>query len=200
MRRTTTARGTMTARAIAAAMLGAVAAPAAVAADFPPHRSIEMRVGGSSIAFDAELGGRVARAARDIMKRCGFNTLQHPGNFGSQRASPATRWNQALAGAYLHVRFAAPFESRSGLGDAVPVTEVLIAFEQDDHVEPGFTRNGDTVVEHIRCGDKYALELMCMRELAPHFPASYRRNCAHLRFGTDGRPLELPDDIAPSCS
>jgi len=193
-------RRTMTAHAVAAAMIGAAVAPAAGAADFPPYRSIEMRVGGSSVAFDAELGRRVARAARDVMKHCGFNTLQHPGNFGSARASPATRWNQALAGAYLHVRFAAPFESRSELADALPVTEVLIAFEQDDHIGPGFTRNGDAVVEHIRCGDKYALELMCMRELAPHFPASYRRNCAHLRFGTDGRPLDLPVDIAPSCS
>ncbi|MBI3370751.1 MAG: hypothetical protein HY017_03195 [Betaproteobacteria bacterium] len=182
------------------AIIGAAVAPVAGAADFPSHQSIEMRVGGSSIAFDAQLGSRVARAARDVMTHCGYNTLQHPGNFGSARASPAARWNQALAGAYLHVRFAAPFESRSGPGDALPVTEVLIAFEQDDHIGPGFTRNGDTVVEHIRCGDKYALELMCMRELAPHFPASYRRNCVHLRFGTDGRPLDLPVDIAPSCS
>lgn len=188
------------ARVVAALVIAVAVAQAAGASDYPAYRSIEMRIGGSSIVLGAETGKRVARAVRDMMGHCGFNTRQHPGNFGSERPSPAKRWSEALDGSHLRVRFAAPFESRSGTGAGLPVTEVLIAFDHADYIGPEFTRHGDKVVEHIRCGDRYALELMCMAELGPHFPASYRRNCKHLEFGADGRPLELPADIAPSCS
>ena len=184
---------------MAAVFAGAVTRPAG-AADFPDYQSLQLYVSDQRISPDPMSGRRIARAVRDMMGRCGFNSLQHSGNFGSGRPSPVQRWNEVLSGPHLYVRYAAPFESRSGLGETLPVTEVLIAFEHSDYIGPELTRHGETVAEHIRCGDQFALELMCMAELAPYLPASYRRNCEHLRFGADGRPRELPPDIAPSCS
>lgn len=186
--------------AVVAAVLCLAAIQTAAGVEFPAYQSIELHLAGKPVPVDASVGQRIALAVRDMMGRCGFNTVQHAGNFGSGRPSAVQRWNEALAGPHLYVRYSAPFQSRSGLGETLPATEVLIAFEHPDYIGPEFTRHGETVAEHIRCGDQFALELMCMAELAPYLPASYRRNCEHLRFGADGRPLDLPPDIAPSCS
>ena len=185
---------------VLAAVFGVAVIQPACATDFPAYQSLDLHIAGKRIPIDPFAGRRIARAARDMMGRCGFNSLQHSGNFGSGRPPLVQRWNEVLSGSHLYVRYAAPFESRSGLGETLPVTEVLIAFEDADRLGPEFTRHGESVVEHIRCGDPFALELMCMAELAPYLPASYRRNCEHLRFGANDRPLELPPDIAPSCS
>ncbi len=186
--------------AIMAALFGLAAIQPAGGVEFPAYQSLELHLAGKSVPLDARVGRRIALAVRDMMGRCGFNSVQHAGNFGSGRPSPVQRWSEVLAGPHLYLRYTAPFQSRSGLGETLPVTEVLIAFEHADYIGPEFSRHGDLVAEHIRCGDQFALELMCMAELAPYLPASYRRNCAHLRFGADGRPLDLPPDIAPSCS
>ncbi len=160
-----------------------------------------LRLGGKEIALDPPTGAKLAALAREMLERCGPNTMQHPGNFGLAAFAADKRWSGVDAGSRLRVVFAEPFVTTSHLGGSLGVSEALIGLEQPGlFVGPTFTRHGAVRVEHLQCNYLPALELACLRELAPHLPASYRETCAKLERDAEGRIVMPPPDIAPSCS
>ncbi len=162
---------------------------------------LSLRLGGQDVPLDASLRERLGGLSREIMARCGPNTLQHPGNFGPFAAFAEGRWQRVLAGSHLHVVLGERFESRSHLGGALPASELLIGLEDEDlFVGPDFTRDRGAVAEHLQCGYLPSLELACLPELAPHLPARYRESCARLERDAAGRIVTPPPDVAPSCS
>jgi len=184
-------------RLLIAAVLFSVAHAAAADA---PNR-VSLRLGGKDVPLAPAAGQRLAGMARDMLSRCGPNTLQHPGNFGLAAASVEGRWKRLLAGSRLHIVYAEPFVTQSHLGGTLGVSETLIGLEQKAlFVGPDFTRHGGVLVEHLQCDYLPALELACLPELSPHLPASYRETCAKLERDSQGRIVMPPPDIAPSCS
>jgi hypothetical protein len=180
-------------RPLAALLL--IIAGAAIAQD------ASLRLGGKDIALTADARARVVELAGQMFRRCGPNTLQHPGNFGLAAFGTEKRWESVVEGSRLHIRFAEPFVTTSHLGGALGVSEALIGLEQHGFfVGPNFSRHGATLVEHLQCEYLPALELACLPELAPHLPASYRETCAKLERDAQGRIVMPPPDIAPSCS
>jgi len=174
-----------------------LAAASAMAQD-----SVSLRLGGKDIRLDPETGMKVTALARQMLERCGPNTLQHAGNFGPAALAVERRWQSLESGSRLRIVFAEPFLTRSHLGGgALGVSEALIGLEQPAFfVGPNFTRHGPAQVEHLQCEYLPALELACLRELAPHLPAGYRETCAKLERDAAGRIVMPPPDIAPSCS
>ena len=188
-----------TMKAVIAFVLSSVLAAAAAADD--GAKSMSLRLGGKEIALEGAARDRIAALSREMFRRCGPNTLQHPHNFGLAAAGVESRWKQLLEGSRLHVVFAQPFVTESHLGGTLGVSEALIGLEHPDFfVGPDFSRHGYAVVEHLRCEYLPALELACLPELAPHLPASYRETCARLERDAKGRIVMPPPDIAPSCS
>ena len=160
-----------------------------------------LRLGGKDVALTSEVRARVGELAREMLSRCGPNTLQHPGNFGLAAYGTEKRWAAVVEGSRLRIRFAEPFVTTSHLGGALGVSEAVIGLEQHGFfVGPNFTRHGATLVEHLQCDYLPALELACLPALAPHLPASYRETCARLERDAKGRIVMPPPDIAPSCS
>jgi hypothetical protein len=185
-----------TALAMVILMLAALPASAQRAGD-----EVSLRLGGKEVPLDVALEGRLAALAREVLRRCGPNTRQHPSNFGLGAIGVQQRWQRLLEGSRLRVRFAAPFVTESHLGGTLGVSEALIGLEHEDYfVGPDFTRHGDSIVEHLQCEYLPALELACLGGLAPFLPARYRETCAMLERGADGRIVMPPPDIAPSCS
>jgi hypothetical protein len=162
---------------------------------------VSLRLGGDDVRLDTVVQERLAVLARDVLRRCGPNTAQHPDNFGSAALGVERRWKRLLEGSRLRVRFAEPFTTESYLGGKLVVAEALIGLEDEVYfVGPGFTHHGDTVVEHLNCEYLAALELACLGELAPYLPARYRETCAKFERDAAGRLLMPAPDIAPSCS
>jgi hypothetical protein len=162
---------------------------------------VSLRLGGKELELSSGVRDRLAALAREILSRCGPNTLRHPHNFGPAVAATEQRYARTLEGSRLHIVFAAPFVTESHLGGTLGVSEAAIGLEDKDlFVGPGFTRHGAAVVEHLQCEYLASLELACLRELAPHLPARYRETCARLERGADGRIVMPPPDVAPSCS
>jgi len=179
-------------------MLLAAFAPAAAADE---AKSISLRLGGKDIALEAGARERIAALSREMLGRCGPNTMQHPHNFGLAAAGVEQRWKRLLEGSRLHIVYAQPFVTESHLGGTLGVSEALIGLEHPDFfVGPDFSRHGAAVVEHLRCEYLPALELACLPELAPHLPARYGETCAKLERDARGRIVMPPPDIAPSCS
>ena len=160
-----------------------------------------LRLGGKDVALTSEVRARVGELAREMLSRCGPNTLQHPGNFGLAAFGTEKRWATVVEGSRLRIRFVEPFVSTSHLGGTLGVSEAVIGLEQQGlFVGPNFSRHGATLVEHLQCEYLPALELACLPELAPHLPASYRETCGRLERDAKGRIVMPPPDIAPSCS
>ena len=160
-----------------------------------------LRLGGKDVALTSEARARVGELAREMLSRCGPNTLQHPGNFGLAAFGTEKRWATVVEGSRLRIRFDEPFVSTSHLGGTLGVSEAVIGLEQQGlFVGPNFSRHGATLVEHLQCEYLPALELACLPELAPHLPASYRETCGRLERDAKGRIVMPPPDIAPSCS
>lgn len=183
---------------VIAALLFALASPAA---GDGTAKSISLRLGGKEVPLADGVRGRVAALSREMLSRCGPNTLQHPHNFGRAAAGVESRWKRLLEGSRLHIVYAEPFVTESHLGGTLRVQEAAIGLAHEQlFVGPDFTRHGSVLVEHLKCEYLPALELACLPELAPHLPASYRETCARLERGADGRIVMPPPDIAPSCS
>ena len=162
---------------------------------------LSLRLGGKEIPVASPLRERLAGLAREIVQRCGPNTVQHGGNFGPFAEFAADRWERAMGRSRLHVVFGKPFETASHLGGRLAVSEALIGLEEESlFVGPDFTRNGNVVAEHLQCEYLPSLELACLAELAPYLPASYREACAKLERDPAGRIVMPPPFIAPSCS
>lgn len=162
---------------------------------------VSLRIDAREIPLSASLGARLAGLAREIMRRCGPNTRQHPHNFGVAAMLAPQRLERILEGSRLHIVYDRPFETVSDLGGTLLVSEVTLGLGGDDlFVGPDFTRHGGRVVEHLQCQYLPSLEIACLPELAPHLPARYRETCARLERGADGRIVMPPPDIAPSCS
>ncbi len=164
-------------------------------------QDVSLRLGGKEVPLTSALRERVAGLAREVLKRCGPNTLQHPGNFGLSVLASGERWRRVLEGSRLYVAYAEPFESVSHLGGRLPVSEALIGLEDKElFVGPDFTRHRGALAEHLQCEYLPSLELACLPELARHLPARYRETCARLERDAAGRIVMPPPDIAPSCS
>jgi hypothetical protein len=171
------------------------------AATAAAQETLTLRLGGKDVAMSSELRTKLGRLARELLRRCGPNTLQHPGNFGLAAAGVEQRWKRMLDESRLRIVFAEPFVSQSHLGGTLGVSEALVGLEHSGlFVGPNYTRHGMAFAEHLQCEYLPALELACLPELAPHLPASYRETCAKLERGADGRIVMPPPDIAPSCS
>jgi hypothetical protein len=185
-------------RLVGAVLFISLASPAA--AD-EAAKSFSLRLGGKEIPLAAGVRARVAALSREMLSRCGPNTMQHPHNFGLAAAGVESRWKRLLEDSRLHIVYAEPFVTESHLGGTLGVSEAAIGLERKDlFVGPDFTRHGGVVVEHLQCKYLPALELACLPELAPHLPASYRETCAKLERDANGRIIMPPPDIAPSCS
>lgn len=183
----------------AAAAILIPAAPPVIAQD--GVAKVSLRLGGEEVVLSPALGERLAGLARDLLRRCGPNTLQHPGNFGLAAVGVEQRWKRVFEGSRLRVVFAEPFVTESHLGGTLGVSEALIGLEQQDlFVGPDFTRHGGSIAEHLQCEYLPSLELACLGELGPHLPARYRETCARLERDASGRIVMPPPDIAPSCS
>jgi len=162
---------------------------------------VSLRLGGREIQLAPPSKERLATLTREVLRRCGPNTTQHPGNFGLAAFGVEQRWKRVLEGARLRVRFAEPFVSESHLGGTLGVSEALIGLEDKElFVGPDFTRHGAALTEHLQCGYLPSLELACLAELQPHLPAGYRETCAKMERDPNGRIVMPPPDIAPSCS
>ena len=184
----------------AAIALVLLSAAASVAAD-DTAKSISLRLGGKDVALEAGTQERIAALSREMMERCGPNTLQHPHNFGLAAIGVEQRWQRLLEGSRLHIVYAEPFVTQSHLRGTLGVSEALIGLEQPEFfVGPDFSRHGGAMVEHLQCEYLPALELACLPELAPHLPARYRETCAKFERDASGRIVMPPPDIAPSCS
>jgi hypothetical protein len=162
---------------------------------------VSLRLGGKEIQVSPATRSKLAAFAREAMSRCGPNTTQHPGNFGLAALGVEGRWKALYDGSRVRIRFAEPFVSESHLGGTLGVSEALIGLEHKEFfVGPDFTRHGNAIAEHLRCGYLPLLELACLAELQPHLPVRYRETCAKLERDRDGRIVMPPPDIAPSCS
>jgi hypothetical protein len=162
---------------------------------------VALRLGGKEVQLAPALQERLAALAREVLRRCGPNTSQHPGNFGLAAVGVEQRWKRVLEGSRLRVLFAEPFVSESHLGGTLGGSEARIGFEhQEFFVGPDVTRHGGAIAEHLQCGYLPLLELACLAELAPHLPARYRQTSARLERDARGRIVMPPPDIAPSCS
>lgn len=160
-----------------------------------------LRIEGREVALPAPVGARLAGLAREALRACGPNTLQHPHNFGASALLAPLRRERTLQGSRLHVVYARPFETVSHLGGRLPVSEVTLGLGGDELlVGPDFTAHGSQVAEHLHCEYLPSLEIACLPELAPHLPARYGEACARLARDADGKIVMPPPDIAPSCS
>jgi hypothetical protein len=163
--------------------------------------TLSLRLGGKDVPVSPALKARLAELSRQMLSRCGPNTLQHAGNFGLAAAGVEQRWKRMLGESRLRIQFAEPFVSRSHLGGTLGVSEALVGLEHGGlFVGPNYTRHGTAFTEHLQCEYLPALELACLPELAPHLPASYRETCAKLERDERGRVVMPPPDVAPSCS
>jgi hypothetical protein len=180
---------------------GLLAATMALAAASAGAQDMSLRLGGREVPISSELRKQIDALARQMLSRCGPNTLQHPGNFGLAAMTVEERWKRTLAGSRLRIVFAEPILSESHLGGSLGVSEALVGLENPGlFVGPNLTRHGGTFAEHLQCEYLPALELACLPGMLPHLPASYRETCAKLERGPDGRIVLPPPDIAPSCS
>jgi hypothetical protein len=162
---------------------------------------VSLRLGGKEVQLSKAVSQKLATLAREALRLCGPNTAQHPGNFGLAALGGEGRWKDLSEGSRLRIRFAEPFVSESHLGGTLGVSEALIGLEHKEFfVGPDFTRHGNAIAEHLRCGYLPLLELACLAELQPHLPVRYRETCAKLERDRDGRIVMPPPDIAPSCS
>jgi hypothetical protein len=154
-------------------VLGSLLAGMAAADD--EAKSISLRLGGKEIPLAAGVRARLATLSREMLSRCGPNTLQHPHNFGLAALGVESRWKRLLEGSRLHIVYAERFVTESQLGGTLGVSEAAIGLEHKDlFVGPDFTRHGGALVEHLKCEYLPALEIACLPELAPHLPASAR--------------------------
>jgi hypothetical protein len=187
-------------RALLAVAMGVLVQPAPAIGQGGADE-VSLRLGGKEVRLAPALRERLAGLAREMLRRCGPNTLQHAHNFGLAAAGVESRWKRLLEGSRLHIVYAEPFVTESHLGGTLGVSEALIGLEHKDlFVGPDFTRHGAAVVEHLQCEYLPALELACLPELAAHLPARYRETCAKLERDANGRIVMPPPDIAPSCS
>jgi hypothetical protein len=162
---------------------------------------LSLRLGGKDVLLSPALRVRLADLSKQMLRQCGPNTQQHPGNFGVAAAGVEQRWKRMLGESRLRIQFAEPFVSRSHLGGTLGVSEALVGLEHSGlFVGPNYTRHGMAFTEHLQCEYLAALEIACLPELAPHLPASYRETCAKLERDAQGRIVMPPPDIAPSCS
>jgi len=181
------------------AVLGALIAFVATTAG--AQGTLSLRLGGKEVPLSQELRLRLLGLSREMLSRCGPNTLQHPGNFGLAAIGVEHRWKRMLEGSRLRIMFGEPFVTESHLGGTLGVSEALVGLEHPGlFVGPNLTRHGASFAEHLQCEYLPALELACLPELAPHLPATYKETCAKLERGAGGRIVMPPPDIAPSCS
>jgi hypothetical protein len=181
---------------LVAALLVLLAAQPAAAQD-----EVSLRLGGKEVQLTPALGEGLAALARQILERCGPNSVEHPQNFGLSGLAAGERWRRTLEGSRLHVAYATPFESVSQLGGKLTMSEAVVGLEGEElFVGPDFTRHRGAIAEHLACGYLASLELACLPDLAPHLPARYRETCAKLERDAAGRIVMPPPDIAPSCS
>ena len=165
------------------------------------QETLSLRLGGKEVPMSPALRAKLADLSRQMLRTCGPNTQQHPGNFGLAAAAVEQRWKRMLDESRLRIVFAEPFVSQSHLGGTLGVSEALVGLEHAGlFVGPNYTRHGAAFAEHLQCEYLPALELACLPELAPHLPASYRETCAKLERDEKGRIVMPPPDIAPSCS
>ena len=174
---------------------------AALAATTTSAQQVELRLGGKDVPLSGAAQAQVHALAREMLGRCGPNSLRHVGNFGPAAVITEKRLQAVAQSSRLRLRFAEPFTTVSHLGGTLGVSEAVIGLAQDGtFVGPNFTRHGDAWAEHLQCEYLPALELACLPALADVLPGTYRETCAKLERDSHGRIVMPPPDIAPSCS
>src|SRR5687768_7502997 len=155
--------------------------------------AVSLRIDGSEIPLSATAATRLAGLAREAMKTCGPNTLQHPHNFGRAAVLAPMRRERTLETSRLHVVHDRPFATVSHLGGTLQVSEVTLGLGGDDvFVGPNFSRHGTQVAEHLQCEYLPSLEIACLPEVAGRLPARYRETCAKFERRSDGRIVMPP--------
>jgi hypothetical protein len=174
---------------------------AVLAATGASGQELSLRLAGKEVPLSAQAQIRLQARAREMLGRCGPNSLQHAGNFGPAAITTDKRLQSVAQGSRLRLRFVEPFTTTSNLGGTLGVSEAVIGLGEHGYfVGPSFTRHGEAWVEHLQCDYLPALELACSAELRPYLPTSYAETCAKLERDSAGRIVMPPPDIAPSCS
>src|SRR4051794_26205839 len=66
---------------------------------------VSLRLGGKLISLSPAVAARLAGLARQVVERCGPNSVRHPDNFGPFAQFAGDRWQRALGRSRLHVVF-----------------------------------------------------------------------------------------------
>jgi hypothetical protein len=67
---------------------------------------VSLRLGGKEVQLEPVLREPLAALGREVLRRCGPNTSQHPGNFGLAAIGVEQRWKLVIEGSRLRVVFA----------------------------------------------------------------------------------------------
>jgi hypothetical protein len=121
-----------------------------------------------SVGQQAEIAARV----QSLIVGCGMNSVSYP-NLFSERVFER-EWQQIRAGSHLYVSFPARLRTTRG---AVPISEVVIGFDDPGFIGPELSRDGDVVVGHVKCDGYRALAIMCAPALRPHLLPGQQTNC-----------------------
>jgi hypothetical protein len=154
-----------------------VISAAAVAQDAPPKTaSVSFHSAGSEVSLAAGSAERLSLSTQTAISRCALNSAEGPEMFRDKEANAL--WDETFNNpSRLFLRFAAAFDNRSWSSKKIPISEVLISFDNDYFVGPVLSRHDGTVVAFFKCFGDDMLEIMCTPELAPYLRDGQKRNC-----------------------
>jgi hypothetical protein len=117
-----------------------------------PHsatESISMRVAGHDIALSVDAKLHLASYAHDMMSGCALNS-----------AAAKTVWNEQLnQPSRLYIHFVKPFENRSWGREMLPISEVLIGFDNDFFIGPEMSRHKEgSIISYSKCSGVLAVD------------------------------------------
>jgi hypothetical protein len=151
----------------------ALAALLAAPAEPEPARSRVTLVAASGpIALSAAEEADLAQRVEAVIVGCAITSVGSPEIFAAR--SPAREWEEARAGAHLHVRFPRVLRTRR---TGIPITEAVVGLRHPSFIGPELSRHGDQVVGHTKCDGHRSLALMCAPAVRPHLLPGQRESC-----------------------
>lgn len=115
---------------------------------------------------------QVAQRVEAVIVDCALSSAGSPEIFAAR--SLAREWEEARAGAHLHVRFPRVLRTRR---TGIPITEAVVGLRHPSFIGPELSRHGDQVVGHTKCDGHRSLALMCAPAVRPHLLPGQRESC-----------------------
>lgn len=119
--------------------------------------------GKKTVLLARETQQRFANTAREMVRYCGFNSIQNPELFAGVSAKKL--WRDSSAESHLYIQYQTPFYHEPLKGEKLEISEIIFGFNKGQLLAPMLGKHGEVEMEFTKCNGDTLVRIMCTKEL-----------------------------------